>query len=75
MLSLHRRKKLIFWRIDQRLRQKDICSKLEVTPAHYSNIERGVSDPSYELLTKFREVFKVNDVLELFEKESSKWLH
>lgn len=70
---MQRRKKLIFWRIEQRLRQKDICKKLDVTAAHYSNLERGISDPSYELLTKFREVFKVTDVLDLFEKENSKW--
>ena len=70
---MQRRKKLIFWRIEQRLKQKDICKKLDVTAAHYSNLERGISDPSYELLTKFREVFKVIDVLDLFEKENSKW--
>ena len=73
VLSLRRRKNLVFWRIEQRLRQKDIYEKLGITPSHYSNLERGISDPSYELLTKFREVFKVNDVLELFEKENSKW--
>lgn len=70
---MQRRKKLIFWRIEQRLRQKDICKKLDVTAAHYSNLERGISDPSYELLTKFREVFEVIDVIDLFEKENSKW--
>lgn len=70
---MHRRKKLIFWRIEKRLKQKDMCEKLEITPAHYSNLERGLSDPSYELLVKFREIFKVNDVMDLFEKEQMKW--
>lgn len=70
---MQRRKKLIFWRIEKRLKQKDISEKLGITGPHYSNLERGISDPSYELLTKFREVFKVIDVLDLFEKESSKW--
>lgn len=66
---MHRRKKLIFWRIEQRMRQKDVCNQLGITLAHYSNIERGTSNPSYELLTKFKEIYKVIDVLDLFEKE------
>lgn len=69
-----RRKRLVFWRIEQRLKQKDLCNALGITTAHYSNIERGISDPSYELLMKFRKTYKVPDTLELFEKESdSKW--
>ena len=70
---MQRRKKLIFWRIEHRLRQKEVCEKLGITVSHYSNLERGISDPSYELLAKFREVFGVIDVLDLFEKENSKW--
>lgn len=70
---MHRRKKLIFWRIEKRLKQKDVCNQLGITPTHYSNLERGISDPSYELLAKFQEVFKVDDVIDLFEKENSKW--
>lgn len=66
---MRRRKKLIFWRIDRRLRQHDIADKLQVTVAHWSNLERGISNPSYELLTKFKETFKVNDVMDLFEQE------
>lgn len=69
-----RRKNLVFWRIEQRLKQKDLCELLGITSSHYSNIERGISDPSYDLLVRFQEVFKVNNVLELFEKENSKWL-
>ena len=69
----HRRKNLVFWRIERRLRQKDLCEALGVTSAHYSNLERGISDPSYDLLMRFKQVYKVDDVLELFEKENSKW--
>lgn len=69
MESLQRRKKLIFWRIEQRLKQKQIAEKLGVTLAHYSNLERGESNPSYELLVKFKDIFKVTDVLDLFERE------
>lgn len=70
---MQRRKKLIFWRIEKRLKQLDMCEKLNITPSHYSNLERGISDPSYELLVKFREIFKVNDVIDLFEKENELW--
>lgn len=56
-----------------RLKQKDVYEKLGVTPAHYSNIERGISDPSYELLLRFRDTFKVDNVLGLFEKEHTTW--
>jgi len=69
---LHRRKKLVFWRIERRMRQRDLCERLGITTAHYSNIERGISDPSYVLLMKFRELYD-GDVLDLFEKENSKW--
>lgn len=70
---MQRRKKLIFWRIDQRLKQKEVAEKLGVTLAHYSNLERGETNPSYELLSRFRKVFNVKDVLELFEREDETW--
>ena len=70
---MRRRKNLIFWRIEQRLKQKDISKKLDITTAHYSNLELGKSDPSYELLLRFRDAYKVKDVLELFEKEEREW--
>lgn len=69
----NRRKELVFWRIENRMRQREICELLGITPAHYSNLERGLSDPSFDLLIKFRDTFKINNVLELFEKENSKW--
>ena len=70
---MHRRKKLIFWRIEQRFKQREVCERLGITPSHYSNIERGITEPSYELLLKFRDVFNVNNTLELFEKENTPW--
>lgn len=66
---MQRRKKLIFWRIEKRMKQKDIANELGITLAHYSNLERGISNPSYELLVKFRDTYKVKDVMDLFEKE------
>lgn len=73
MKCLHRRKKLVFWRIGRQLKQKDLCEQLDITTAHYSNLERGISDPSYDLLMRFRETYKVDDVLDLFEKENEEW--
>lgn len=70
---MRRRKKLIFWRIEQRLKQKDICEKLGITTAHYSNLELGKSDPSYELLLRFRDAYKPKDILDLFDKEEKEW--
>ena len=70
---MQRRKKLVFWRIEQRLKQKDLCEQLGITTAHYSNLERGLSDPSYDLLMRFRETYQVDDVLDLFEKEKVRW--
>ena len=69
----NRRKKLVFWRIEHRLRQRDMCEMLGITTAHYSNIERGLSNPSYELLVKFRKIFNVIDVIDLFEKEKEEF--
>lgn len=66
---MQRRKKLIFWRIEKRLKQKDIAEKLGVTNGHYSSIEKGITNPSYEILVRFKDEFKVPDVLTLFEKE------
>ena len=66
---MQRRKNLIFWRIEQRLRQKDVAEKLGVSSGHYSSIESGIANPSYEMLVKFQEVYNVKDILSLFEKE------
>ncbi len=70
---MRRRKKLIFWRIDKRLKQKDLATILGITLAHYSNIERGVTNPSYDLLVRFRELYSNVDVIDLFEKENKTW--
>lgn len=68
---MRRRKSLIFWRIEKRMKQQEVAEKLEITTVHYSNIERGISNPSYEVLVKFRKIFKVRDVIDLFEREEN----
>lgn len=74
---MHKRRKLILWRIEKDLKQREVAKALGVTSSHYSNIERGIVDPSYELLMRFRAQYPITDILWLFEKEEvwSKWQH
>lgn len=69
MDNLQKRKKLIFWRIDNNLKQVEIAKKLGITSGHLSNIERGAVNPSYELMSRFERVFNVDNVSELFGRE------
>lgn len=62
-----RRKNLIFWRIENGLKQVDIYKKLKISSGYYSNLEKGRVNPSFPLLVKFREIFEVDDVIELFK--------
>ena len=59
----------MYWRIEKRLKQGEICKALEISRGHYSNIERGIVDPSFELLMRFRNIYGTKDTLGLFEKE------
>lgn len=58
----------MYWRIEKRLKQGEICKVLDISRGHYSNIERGIVDPSFELLMKFRNTYGTKDTLGLFEK-------
>lgn len=52
-------------------RSKTYFSKvLNITRQHYANIENGLSNPSYDLMIRFGEVFKdqYEDIWELFKK-------
>lgn len=64
-----RRKKLKMWRVSQDLTQKEVAKALDIAPSHYSLIEQGINNPSYELLVKFEDVLKTENTLRLFEKE------
>lgn len=48
--------------------QKELAEKLGITSTHYSRIETGESNPSYELMERFKEVFEIEDVFKLLEK-------
>lgn len=58
---LHLRKKL-------GLTQKELAERLGISSTHYSRIETGESNPSYELMEKAKEVFNTENVFKLFEK-------
>ena len=72
---MQRRKKLVIWRYDKKLKQREVSKALNISVGHYSNIERGKTDPSFEVLMRFRKVYPEKDILGLFEKEKSVWRH
>lgn len=53
------------------LLQQEIANRLEITRQHYSNLENGLTNPSFELMVKFGEVFKDEyvDMWELWKNE------
>ena len=44
------------------------AEQLGITRQHYSNIENGLSDPSFGLMKRFSEIFEYDDIWELFKK-------
>jgi transcriptional regulator with XRE-family HTH domain len=64
---LRKRKNLIFWRIENGLKQVDVYKKLKISSGYYSNLEKGRVNPSFPLLVKFKEIFEVDDIIELFK--------
>lgn len=64
---MRRRKNLIFWRIENGLKQVDVYKKLGISSGYYSNLEKGRVNPSFPLLVKFKEIFEVDDIIELFK--------
>lgn len=66
-MLIRRRTNLIFWRIENGLKQVDIIKKLGITSGYYSNIEKARVDPSYRLMVKFKDIFEIEDVMELFK--------
>lgn len=66
-MLIRRRTKLIFWRIENGWKQVDIIKRLGITSGYYSNIEKARVDPSFKLLVKFKDIFEIDDVMDLFE--------
>lgn len=63
-----KRIELLSFRKRHNLTQKEMAAKLAITATHYSRIETGSSNPSYEILERFKEVFGITEVFEIFEK-------
>ena len=74
-MLIRRRTKLIFWRIENGWKQVDIIKKLGITSGYYSNIEKARVDPSFKLLVKFKDIFEIDDVMDLFEISERKIAH
>jgi len=63
------RLKLIMWEKQNNLKAKEVAKKLGVSETTYSLIRNGKTMPSLEFAYKFQEIFGVDNVLELLEKE------
>lgn len=64
---MQKRKKLIFWRIEKGLKQVDVARKLGISNGYYSNLESGRATPSYSLLMRFKDMFEINNIMDLFK--------
>jgi len=41
------------------MKQKDLAARLELSPSHLSEIEKGVKPVSYDLLCRYSEIFEL----------------
>ena len=64
-----KRKRLKKWVIDNDLKHSEVAKKLNITNQHWTAIVNGRNNPSFALCEKFKTIFKVENALELFEKE------
>lgn len=58
------------FRIERGLKSQEVAEKTGITRQHYSNIENGKRNPTYEFLSTFEKVFNIDerDVWVLFKK-------
>ena len=63
-----KRFELIDFRKRQGLTQKQMAEKLGISSIHYSRIETGDSNPSFEVMERFKEVFNIENTFKYFEK-------
>ena len=65
-----RRLNLKKFRIDLNLKSKQMAEKTGISISHYSNIENGKKNPTYEYIEGFEKKFNVDekDVWVLFKK-------
>lgn len=55
------RVKLRMFRLEQGLKSKEMAAKTCISPSHYSNIENGVKNPTYEYMKDFEEIFNIDE--------------
>ena len=60
---------LMNFRRKKRLSQEKMASLLGISRPHYSDIENGKTSPSIDFAYKVKEVFNIDDVMELLKKE------
>lgn len=59
---------LIMWEKANNLKAKEVAEKLGISETTYSLLKNGKTMPSLELAYKFREIFGIDNVLELLRK-------
>lgn len=62
--------KLSDFRKEQKLTQVEMARHLDVSFSHYSKIEAGIRNPSYNFLVSFKEKFPDAQVDNIFFKEN-----
>lgn len=68
-----KRKNLVKLRADLGLKSKEFAELLEISKQHYSNIENGKVNPTFEIITRLETIlndkgYVVEDVWKLFKK-------
>lgn len=64
-----KRTKLKLFRVGLGLQSKEMAEKMGISKTHYSNIENGHKNPTYEAVEEFEELFGVDNVWEIFRKD------
>lgn len=49
------------FRIDLNLKSKQMAEKTGISKSHYSNIENGKKNPTYEYLEEFEKIFNIDE--------------
>lgn len=67
---MEQRLNLLMFRKKRNLNQKKVADMVGISLNHYSRIERGLINPSYNLMERFKEKFNLTneEIYNLFEK-------
>jgi putative transcriptional regulator len=61
-----KREKLKEFRISQKMTQQEMADKLEISIIQYQFIELGNRNPSFEVLSRFKNAFKNSSIDKIF---------